>query len=131
MVLNYDKIIPEFNQRDNWKSLNGFFANNKKLRLTFFKDAENPHYDQIFFVPVARYNLYDGLTPGMRLYNKVFLTKRFLYDLKPSYGLRSKQLVGSGSVSYRHDIETTQSDLYFVRFTIGGNYFNSLNHPFS
>lgn len=124
LVLNYDKIIPEFNQRDNWKSLNGFFANNKKLRLTFFKDAENPHYNQIFFVPVARFNLYDGFTPGMRLYNKVFLTKRFLYDLKPSYGLRSKQIVGSGSVSYRHDIESTKSDLYFVRFTIGGNYFN-------
>lgn len=124
LVLNYDKIIPEFNQRDNWKSLNGFFANNKKLRLTFFKDAENPHYNQIFFVPVARFNLYDGFTPGMRLYNKVFLTKRLLYDLKPSYGLRSKQLVGSGSVSYRHDIESVNSDLYFIRFTVGGNYFN-------
>lgn len=124
LVLNYDRIIPEFNQRDNWKSLNGFFANNKKLRLTFFKDAENPHYNQIFFVPVARFNLYDGFTPGMRLYNKVFLTKRLLYDLKPSYGLRSKQLVGSGSVSYRHDIESVNSDLYFIRFTVGGNYFN-------
>ncbi|WP_241480018.1 gluzincin family metallopeptidase [Kordia jejudonensis] len=124
LVLNYDKIIPEFNQRDNWKSLNGFFANNKKLRFTFFKDAENPHYNQIFFVPVARFNLYDGFTPGMRLYNKVFLTKRLLYDFKPSYGLRSKQLVGSGSISYRHDIESTNSDLYFVRFTAGGNYFN-------
>ncbi|WP_298516385.1 metalloprotease [uncultured Kordia sp.] len=124
LVLNYDKIIPEFNQRDNWKSLNGFFANNKKLRFTFFKDAENPHYNQIFFVPVARFNLYDGFTPGMRLYNKVFLTKRLLYDFKPSYGLRSKQLVGSGSISYRHDIENTKSDLYFVRFTAGGNYFN-------
>jgi hypothetical protein len=124
LVLNYDKVIPEFNQRDNWKSLNGFFANNKKLRFTFFKDAENPHYNQIFFVPVARFNLYDGFTPGMRLYNKVFLTKRFLYDLKPSYGLRSKQLVGSGSVSYRHDIESENSDIYFIRFTMGGNYFN-------
>ncbi|MGH1384529.1 metalloprotease [Kordia sp.] len=124
LVLNYDKIIPEFNQRDNWKSLNGFFANNKKLRFTFFKDAENPHYNQIFFVPVARFNLYDGFTPGMRLYNKVFLTKRLLYDFKPSYGLRSKQLVGSGSISYRHDIKKTNSNLYFVRFTAGGNYFN-------
>ncbi|WP_420573296.1 metalloprotease [Kordia sp.] len=123
LVLNYDKIIPEFNQRDNWKSLNGFFANNKKLKFTFFKDAENPHYNQIFFVPIAQFNLYDGFTPGMRLYNKTFLTKRLLYDLKPSYGLRSKQLVGSGSVSYRHDIESP-GNLYFVRFTMGGNYFN-------
>ena len=123
LVLNYDKIIPEFNQRDNWKSLNGFFANNKKLKFTFFKDAENPHYNQIFFVPIAQFNLYDGFTPGMRLYNKTFLTKRLLYDFKPSYGMRSKQLVGSGSISYRHDIEST-SDLYFARFSMSGNYYN-------
>ncbi len=123
LVLNYDKIIPEFNQRDNWKSLNGFFANNKKLKFTFFKDAENPHYNQIFFVPIAQYNLYDGFTPGMRFYNKTFLTKRLIYDLKPSYGLRSKQVVGSGSVSYRHDIES-KSDLYFARFSISGNYYH-------
>ncbi|WP_215907145.1 gluzincin family metallopeptidase [Kordia aestuariivivens] len=123
LVLNYDKIIPEFNQRDNWKSLNGFFANNKKLKFTFFKDAENPHYNQIFFVPIAQFNLYDGFTPGMRFYNKTFLTKRLLYDFKPSYGLRSKQLVGSGSISYRHDIES-KSDLYFARFSMSGNYYN-------
>jgi len=122
LVLNYDKIIPEFNQRDNWKSLNGFFANNKKLKFTFFKD-ENPHYNQIFFVPIAQFNLYDGFTPGMRFYNKTFLTKRLLYDIKPSYGLRSKQLVGSGSISYRHDIES-KSDLYFARFSMSGNYYN-------
>ncbi|WP_298420705.1 metalloprotease [uncultured Kordia sp.] len=123
LVLNYDKIIPEFNQRDNWKSLNGFFANNKKLKFTFFKDAENPHYNQIFFVPIAQFNLYDGFTPGMRFYNKTFLTKRLLYDLKPSYGLRSQKVVGSGSVSYRHDIES-KSDLYFARFSMSGNYYH-------
>jgi hypothetical protein len=123
LVLNYDKIIPEFNQRDNWKSLNGFFSNNKKLKFTFFKDAENPHYNQVFFVPIAQFNLYDGFTPGMRFYNKTFLTKRLLYDFKPSYGLRSKQLVGSGSISYRHDIES-KSDLYFARFSMSGNYYN-------
>ncbi|QHI34932.1 hypothetical protein IMCC3317_02770 [Kordia antarctica] len=123
LVLNYDKIIPEFNQRDNWKSLNGFFSNNKKLKFTFFKDAENPHYNQVFYVPIAQFNLYDGFTPGMRFYNKTFLTKRLLYDIKPSYGFKSKSLVGSGSVSYRHDIDS-KSDLYFARFSMSGNYYH-------
>lgn len=123
LVLNYDKIIPEFNQRDNWKSTKGFFSNNKKLKFTFFKDAENPHYNQIFFVPIAQFNLYDGFTPGMRFYNKTFLTKRLLYDIKPSYGLRSKTLVGSGSLSYRHDIDS-KNELYFTRFSISGNVFH-------
>ena len=43
LVLNYDQKIPEFNQRDNWKSLKGFLSSNKKLNFTFFKDAEKRH----------------------------------------------------------------------------------------
>lgn len=123
LVLNYDKVIPEFNQRDNWKSLKGFFFNNKPLKFTFFKDTENPHYNQVFFVPVAKYNLYDGFTPGLRLYNKTFLTKPLLYDIKPSYGLNSKSLVGSGFVSYRDNIVSDKA-LYFRRYSISGNYFH-------
>ncbi|MGB6153757.1 MAG: metalloprotease, partial [Pricia sp.] len=60
LVLNYDQKIPEFNQRDNWKSLGGFLSSNKKLKFTFFKDAENPYYNQVFYVPVLTFNLYDG-----------------------------------------------------------------------
>ena len=33
LVLNYDQNIPEFNQRDNWKTLSGFFSSNKKLKF--------------------------------------------------------------------------------------------------
>ena len=73
LVLNYDQTIPEFNQRDNWKSLGGFLSSNKKLKFQFFKDSENPYYNQVFFMPVVNYNLYDGLTPGMRFTNKTRL----------------------------------------------------------
>ena len=37
LVLNYDQKIPEFNQRDNWKTLNGFFSSNKKIKFQFFQ----------------------------------------------------------------------------------------------
>ena len=59
LVLNYDQKIPEFNQRDNWKSLKGFLSSNKKLKFQFFKDTEDPFYNQIFYVPTLRFNIYD------------------------------------------------------------------------
>ncbi|MDP5231160.1 MAG: metalloprotease [Cellulophaga sp.] len=101
LVLNYDQKIPEFNQRDNWKSLGGFFSSNRKLKFQFFKDTEDPFYNQIFYVPTIRFNLYDGLTPAMRIYNKTFLERPFLYDISPSYSTRENALVGSASFAFR------------------------------
>ncbi|WP_243414911.1 metalloprotease [Flagellimonas aquimarina] len=101
LVLNYDQKIPEFNQRDNWKTLNGFFSSNKKLKFQFFKDTEDPYYNQIFYVPIVNFNVYDGVTPGMRLYNKTFLERPFQYDISPTYSFLEKTLVGKASFRYR------------------------------
>jgi len=119
LVLNYDQKIPEFNQRDNWKSLGGFLSSNKKLKFTFFKDSENPYYNQVFYVPVITFNLYDGWTPGLRLYNKTFLEKPFIYDVEPSYSFREKALVGSGGLTYRKYL--SKSGLYVANYRIGGH----------
>ncbi|MEP3386350.1 MAG: metalloprotease, partial [Flavobacteriaceae bacterium] len=101
LVLNYDQKIPEFNQRDNWKTLNGFFSSNKKLKFQFFKDTENPYYNQIFYVPIANFNIYDGVTPGFRLYNKPFLERSFNYDIAPTYSFLERTLVGKAGFRYR------------------------------
>lgn len=107
LVLNYDQKIPEFNQRDNWKSLGGFLSSNKKLHFTFFKDSENPYYNQVFYVPVLNFNIYDGWTPGMRLYNKTFLERPFIYDFAPSYSFRENAFVGYGKFNYRKYLNKT------------------------
>ncbi|WP_410548928.1 metalloprotease [Allomuricauda sp. F6463D] len=101
LVLNYDQKIPEFNQRDNWKTLNGFFSSNKKLKFQFFKDTEDPYYNQVFYVPIVNFNLYDGVTPGLRLYNKTFLERPFQYDISPTYSFLEHTMVGKASFRYR------------------------------
>ncbi|MBR9854540.1 MAG: M1 family metallopeptidase [Algicola sp.] len=101
LVLNYDQKIPEFNQRDNWKTLNGFFSSNKKLKFQFFKDTEDPYYNQIFYVPIVNFNLYDGITPGLRLYNKTFLERPFQYDISPTYSFLEHTFVGKAGLRYR------------------------------
>src|SRR5690606_5026916 len=116
LVLNYDQKIPEFNQRDNWKTLNGFFSSNKKLKFQFFKDTEDPYYNQVFYVPIANFNLYDGLTPGIRLYNKTFLERPFNFDITPTYSFLERTLVGKASFSYRKYHNKTglfYTDYYF------------------
>jgi hypothetical protein len=43
------------------------------------KDLEDPT-NQALYVPIS-YNLYDGLSPGMRLHNKTILDKPFIFDI--------------------------------------------------
>ncbi len=119
MVLNYDQKIPEFNQRNNWKTLNGFFSSNKKLKFQFFKDTEDPYYNQVFYVPIANFNIYDGITPGMRLYNKTFLERPFQYDISPTYSFLERTMVGKASFSYRKYHNKT--GLYVSNYSISGS----------
>ena len=119
LVLNYDHKIPEFNERDNWKSLKGFLSSNKKLQFRFFKDAENPYYNQVFYVPVLNFNIYDGWSPGMRIYNKPFLEKPFVYDFAPSYAAKEKSLVGYGKFNYRKYL--SKSGLYVANYGFRGS----------
>jgi hypothetical protein len=119
LVLNYDQKIPEFNQRDNWKTLNGFFASNKKLKFQFFKDAEDPYYNQIFYMPVANFNVYDGISPGIRLTNKTLLERPFVFDLSPSYAFLERSFVGFGRFSYRW--YHAKTGFYLTNFSIGSS----------
>ncbi|MCO5723464.1 metalloprotease [Robiginitalea marina] len=122
LVLNYDQSIPEFNQRDNWKSMGGFLSSNRKLKLQFFRDAENPYYNQIFYMPVVNFNIYDGLTPGLRLTNKTLLERPFVIDVAPQYATREKSLVGYGSLLYRH--YHGKSGFFVTNYALRGSTFH-------
>lgn len=119
LVLNYDQTIPEFNQRDNWKTLKGFFISNKKLKFQFFKDTEDPYYNQIFYMPILNFNIYDGFSPGIRFSNKTLLERPFVFDLAPSYALREKTLVGYGRLNYRH--YHGKSGFYVTNYELRGS----------
>ncbi len=122
LVLNYDQMIPEFNQRDNWKSLNGFFSSNRRLKFQFFKDAEDPYYNQVFYMPVVNFNVYDGLTPGLRLTNKTLIEKPFLFDFSPSYAVKEKSFVGYGRFNYRQ--YHGKSGMYVTNYSLRGSTFH-------
>ena len=122
LVLNYDQKIPEFNQRDNWKSLNGFFSSNKKLKFQFLKDAEDPYVNQIFYMPVLTFNVYDGLTPGLRLTNKTLLQRPFIFDFSPSYAMLENSLVGYGRLNFRD--YHRKSGHYVTNYALSGSSYH-------
>jgi hypothetical protein len=120
LVLNYKNEVPEYNLRNNWKSLTGFFPNNRPIKFAFMKDIEDPYYNQILYVPTLTYNLYDGLIPGMRLHNKTLLDKPFTFDVNPSYSTLTKNIAGSGYIAINQNYR--ESRLFNVRYLLSGTY---------
>jgi len=121
LTLNYDQIIPEYNLRDNWKSLKGFLSNNKPIQFRVFKDIEDPNYSQVFLMPLIEFNnIYDGLSLGGKIYNKTLLRKKFNYKFSPKYGVKSKKLTGSASVYIEQN--TNSGSLYNMSYGISGKY---------
>lgn len=119
LALNYGNEVPEFNRRNNYKTLKGFPSLNRPIKFNFFKDLEDPQYNQLFYVPDFNYNLYDGVMLGMRIHNETLLDKPFQFDITPDYSSNTKELVGSATLSYFHNIRDER--LYNIRYSITGS----------
>ncbi|MFB9076352.1 aminopeptidase [Flavobacterium procerum] len=122
IVLNYDNEVPEFNQRNNWKSLKSLVVTNRPIKFNFAKDLEDPFYNQILYIPTLTYNYYDGFTPGIRLHNKTILDKPFNFDINPAYSLKAATLSGSSAFSWSQYYRN--STLYNVRYSFSQNYYH-------
>ncbi|MFD1602227.1 aminopeptidase [Flavobacterium artemisiae] len=121
IVINYDNEVPEFNQRNNWKSLK-HVSLNRPIKFNFAKDLEDPYYNQILYLPTIYYNYYDGITPGIRFSNKTILDKPFIFDVNPAYSIKAGTLSGSSAFSWSEYYRN--SLLYNVRYSISQNYFH-------
>jgi hypothetical protein len=122
IVINFKNEVPEFNLRNNWKKLEGFYPNNRPIKFALIKDLEDPFYNQIIYAPILTYNVYDGLSPGMRFHNRAILNRPFVYDINPTYSLKSKTITGSAIFMVNKDYR--DSNLFNVRYSVSGNYFH-------
>lgn len=122
IVLNYKNEVPEYNLRNNWKSLKGFLHQNRPIKFNFMKDLEDPYYNQILYVPTLTYNLYDGLSPGIRFHNKTILDKPFTFEVNPIYSPNTQSLTGSFSVAVNQNNRDT--NLFNIRYQMNGSFFH-------
>jgi hypothetical protein len=123
LTLNYNNEIPEYNLRNNWKSMKGFFFNNRPFKFTFFRDLEDPYYNQILYVPEFEYNLYDGMALGLNISNKSILNKPFTFSAAPFYSPNTQSVVGKFSAVYDNNIRE-EGKLYKVRYLLRGSQFH-------
>jgi len=120
IVINYKNEVPEFNLRNNWRSLKGFRLNNRPIKFNFMKDLEDPNYNQILYVPTLEYNLYDGFLPGFRFHNKTILEKPFIFDVNPTISTRTRNF--SGKALFYVNQYNRDSHLYNIKYMLGGHY---------
>lgn len=119
-VLNYEQIIPETNNRNNYRKIGGVI--NRPIQFRLFQDAQDERFNQLFVMPVFEYNLYDGLTTGFKFYNKALVPKPLQYKLEPQYGFGSKSIVGSGNIIYTKIYD--ENAPYSIRMGLSGNTFS-------
>lgn len=122
LAINYENEIPEYNLRNNWRSLKKVRFTNKPIKFIFLKDLEQPAYNQIVFVPTLEYNLYDGFIAGMSFLNKTILEKPLNFDFAPSYSTKSEDFSGSFSVVLNHNIR--DGKLFLIKYGIAGSTFH-------
>lgn len=129
LVLNYDKKVPEFDLRNNWKNISGNSLFNKPLQIRFFKDVESPHSNQLYFLPIVEFqNIYDGLNLGVNINNKGVLNKQFLFGITPIYSVNSNALTGFAKVIYNSYFE--DKNLYNINFGMAVSYASFAENAF-
>lgn len=120
LALNYEGVIPEHNQRNNYKRVSTLL--NKPIQFRLLEDIEDPTYNQLFLIPEFDYNLYDGFIIGPKLYNSTILRRNFNFKIAPKIGLRSKALIGSMAFSNTHFYQN--QDLNQVSYGISANRYS-------
>ena len=93
VAINSNRYLPEKNRKNNWKYLRSSHGI-KPLKLTFYGDSENLKRNQLFYHPISDFNVYDGFTAGMRIYNTRVKNQPFELDVHPQYSFKA--------VSYTH-----------------------------
>ena len=121
LSLNYESLLPEYNLRNNWKNVDKKLLS-RPIQLKFFKDIENPYYNQLFYTPVFGYNYYDGIILGMAFSNKTFINKPINFKFTPSYSTKSNSFSGSYSINYSFLPENKMVNK--IAFGIVGNHYD-------
>lgn len=123
LTLNYNNEVPEYNLRNNWKSLKGFFFNNRPIKFNFMRDLEEPYYNQIFYVPEVEFNAYDGIALGLKLSNRSILNKPFTFSVTPMYSSNTGKFVGKATFLVEDNIRD-EGKLYRIRYLLRGSLFH-------
>lgn len=126
--VNDKNLLTELDNKNNFKKFKSSIFGNKPLKFTFFKDIENPKYNQVFFVPTGEFNLYDGILLGMKINNRSVIDRPFTYSITPNYSTKTNTLAGSFGIGYNQYFKN--SPHFATRYGLGFTRLHYLQDAF-
>lgn len=97
--IDTEEFIPEINRKNNNYRTHGLFKRSEPLQLNFIGKLDDPHYNQLNYLPIAGYNVYNKFMLGCAFYNYSFLQKKIDFTIAPMYAFGSKTPVGFAEIN--------------------------------
>ncbi|MCY4215513.1 MAG: hypothetical protein OXC92_00825 [Flavobacteriaceae bacterium] len=98
VAVNPKLTLADSNRKNNWH-ITSQNMDVKPFKLQFGFDIDNPTRTQLFYYPWTKYNTYDGITIGTRLFNIQEKKQTIRFDFEPLYSLKEDTFVGDAKFS--------------------------------
>lgn len=127
--INSENNCPEYNQKNNYSKTKGILRKSKPLKIQLLPGVDDLQKAQICTTPVLGYNRYNGLMPGIAIYNDPIPQKKFSYFMMPMYGISDKSLAGYARTGFTLLPEC--SKLQMIWLGASASQFSYSNDPFA
>ncbi len=121
IIINSEKYFSEFNFSNNYSSTSKM---KKKTKFVLFRDFDNNLNNQVYYIPIFDYNLYDGLMPGVSFSNSTPIKRPFTYKIEPSYSTKQKEFLGNMNLKYTDYNTNKNNSLYSINYFLGASTFH-------
>lgn len=112
-ILDEPMDIPMLKRTDDIIETKGLLKKVEPIKLEFLGSLEKRDRTSLYYLPLIGYNYYDGVMPGIALYNSTFPDKKFSYVLLPMFSTKQKTISGTGEINYK-----IFGNKYFRRITL-------------
>jgi hypothetical protein len=100
ICINSETTNPEYNIKNDFYKTTGLFKKAKPLHLQLLPGIDDPMKSQLCITPVVGFNYYNGIMPGVAIYNDPVPQKTFSYLLMPEYGTFDNSFAGYGRAGF-------------------------------
>jgi hypothetical protein len=93
--------MPELNRNNNYWHKKGIFGKIDPIKFEFLAGDNNPNQTEIWYTPIAGYNIYDKFMIGALFHNVTIPTNKFEYVIAPMYSFGRKNVSGFANLKYK------------------------------
>ncbi len=100
IVIDYEMDIPELDRTNDIIRSKGMFKRMAPISVELLGSLENRNKTPLYYLPLFGWNRYDGIMPGIALYNTTFPEKKLEWLAIPMYSTQENKLIGTGELTY-------------------------------